>query len=367
MIDLLVLFVMLGVAAAIAGGSDLSDNPTTGEEEALAIASLIAISAWLNLMVFAEWRWGRTAGKRAFGISVVPAGRAAVTWNASLVRNLLRVPDLVGLFVIAARDGQRRRLGDRAARTLVVRGRREDYEPSGAEPGGDGLSAGDGGRGEPWSHWNPQDALLGFGYILVGLFAIGGIVLGLISKEPDATLAALAVQGALFIAVPFGIARARSARPWRLIGFTAFRRSDLRLVGLAFLAQIVVAAIVSVLIGVPEQQTVVDDAVSDSTTLALVATVFAVVVIAPFAEESLFRGLFFGAVRNRAPFWVAAGSSGLLFGAAHLTTGNFVAAGLLAFFGVLLAWLYERTGSLGPPIALHALNNAIAISTVIGS
>ena len=36
-------------------------------------------------------------------------------------------------------------------------------------------------------------------------------------------------------------------------------------------------------------------------------------------------------------------------------------AGLLSFLGVILAWLYERTGSLGPPIVLHMVNNSIAI------
>jgi membrane protease YdiL (CAAX protease family) len=34
----------------------------------------------------------------------------------------------------------------------------------------------------------------------------------------------------------------------------------------------------------------------------------------------------------------------------------------LAVFGVILAWLYERTGSLWPTIAVHALNNALAFA-----
>jgi membrane protease YdiL (CAAX protease family) len=61
------------------------------------------------------------------------------------------------------------------------------------------------------------------------------------------------------------------------------------------------------------------------------------------------------------PFWLAAGISGVVFGSVHLTTGDVAVAGLLSFLGVILAWLYERTGSLGPPIALHMVNNAIAI------
>ena len=34
----------------------------------------------------------------------------------------------------------------------------------------------------------------------------------------------------------------------------------------------------------------------------------------------------------------------------------------LAAFGVILSWLYERTGSLWPPIAVHAINNALAFA-----
>ena len=34
----------------------------------------------------------------------------------------------------------------------------------------------------------------------------------------------------------------------------------------------------------------------------------------------------------------------------------------LAAFGVVLSWLYERTGSLWPPIAVHVFNNAFAFA-----
>ena len=34
---------------------------------------------------------------------------------------------------------------------------------------------------------------------------------------------------------------------------------------------------------------------------------------------------------------------------------------ITGMLGVILAWLYERSGSLGPPIILHMVNNSIAI------
>ena len=36
----------------------------------------------------------------------------------------------------------------------------------------------------------------------------------------------------------------------------------------------------------------------------------------------------------------------------------------LSVFGVILAWLYERTGSIRPTIAVHMLNNAIAFAVL---
>jgi membrane protease YdiL (CAAX protease family) len=36
----------------------------------------------------------------------------------------------------------------------------------------------------------------------------------------------------------------------------------------------------------------------------------------------------------------------------------------LTVFGLALAWLYERTGSLWPPMALHVLNNALAFAVL---
>ena len=34
----------------------------------------------------------------------------------------------------------------------------------------------------------------------------------------------------------------------------------------------------------------------------------------------------------------------------------------LAVFGVALAWLYDRTGSLWPSVIAHAINNALALA-----
>jgi membrane protease YdiL (CAAX protease family) len=93
--------------------------------------------------------------------------------------------------------------------------------------------------------------------------------------------------------------------------------------------------------------------------------VASIVVIAPVAEEIFFRGFFFAGLRTRWSLWPSALLSGAIFGLVHAPTGP-TAAIPLAGLGVGLAWLYNKTGSLWPSMLAHFLNNALAISVVIG-
>ena len=77
-------------------------------------------------------------------------------------------------------------------------------------------------------------------------------------------------------------------------------------------------------------------------------------VLAPVLEEMLFRGLVLRSFLGRYPRWQAIGFSAILFGAAHLNLYQF-AVGVVS--GLLLGWLYERTRSLLPCIALHGFYN----------
>ena len=81
------------------------------------------------------------------------------------------------------------------------------------------------------------------------------------------------------------------------------------------------------------------------------------VVIAPIAEELFFRGLLQTAMlnvtRNR---WSAIAIASALFALVHYRQPHAVAA--LMALSVLLGFAYERTGSLLPPILIHAAFNA---------
>jgi membrane protease YdiL (CAAX protease family) len=114
----------------------------------------------------------------------------------------------------------------------------------------------------------------------------------------------------------------------------------------------------SALINPPEQTTADDLGVKESN-LALISAGVIFVVLAPIAEELFFRGLFYGSLRTRLPVGWAALICGAVFGAIHAPTG-LSAVPALVVFGIVLCLVRERTGSLYPCVALHALNNMVA-------
>lgn len=66
--------------------------------------------------------WSATPGKRIVGLRVIRTSGAPITWHQAVVRNMLRVIDLMGITgVVACLVNDRfQRLGDLAADTLVV-------------------------------------------------------------------------------------------------------------------------------------------------------------------------------------------------------------------------------------------------------
>ncbi len=85
---------------------------------------------------------------------------------------------------------------------------------------------------------------------------------------------------------------------------------------------------------------------------------FAVVVVAPVAEELFFRGFMLGGLVAAVGDLRAIVVSSALFAAMHASVGTFIP---LFLAGVLLAWLYLRTRSIWPPIAAHSTQNALAM------
>jgi uncharacterized protein len=108
--------------------------------------------------------------------------------------------------------------------------------------------------------------------------------------------------------------------------------------------------------------------VSKSTAALVAATVF-VCVVAPIAEEFFFRGFLFGVLRRwnirvagrDLGTWLAAVVVGILFGLSHAGSASAQYLIPLGFLGFVLCIVRWKTGSLYPCMALHSINNSLAL------
>lgn len=82
-------------------------------------------------------------------------------------------------------------------------------------------------------------------------------------------------------------------------------------------------------------------------------------VVGPIAEEFLFRGVLYPTLRAQASFPVAMAVSGAVFALIHTNVLGFLPITML---GCLLAYVYERTGSLFAPMAVHITHNTLLLS-----
>jgi uncharacterized protein len=106
-----------------------------------------------------------------------------------------------------------------------------------------------------------------------------------------------------------------------------------------------------------------------TSTVALVGAAIFVCVVAPIAEEFFFRGFIFGALRRwdirlgalDLGTWAAAVVTGILFGLVHAGSAGAQYLIPLGFFGFVLCIVRWKTGSLYPCMALHSVNNALAL------
>jgi membrane protease YdiL (CAAX protease family) len=89
---------------------------------------------------------------------------------------------------------------------------------------------------------------------------------------------------------------------------------------------------------------------------------FAVVFMAPFAEELAFRGFTYAGFRRRTTIVLAALASGLLFSLAHGQPGLILP---FCFVGAYFAYTYEQTGTLYASMSVHFIFNAISFLILV--
>jgi membrane protease YdiL (CAAX protease family) len=224
----------------------------------------------------------------------------------------------------------------------------------------------------PWPPWMAPAALVG-GLVLAALGSllvdIPAVVLGVdvtaSHVPPGLTIADTAVQDAGFIGVALFFAQLggrsvdprmfglRPTRPWRAVW----------LVVVTFVGFLLFSLVWSAVFHVGKEK-LLEKLGANETTALLVLSAGLTCVVAPIAEEFLFRGFIFTALRNWRGVWPAAVITGVLFGAVHFGSAPAIDIVPLAVLGVALCLLYRATGSLYPCIAAHCVNNTIAFGSL---
>ncbi len=92
--------------------------------------------------------------------------------------------------------------------------------------------------------------------------------------------------------------------------------------------------------------------------LALILSFVMIVILAPLAEELLFRGWIFGSLRARFSAGVTILATAVLFAVVHMDPTGLYPVAVLAP-GFILSVIRERTGSVKPAVLAHAIYNGV--------
>ena len=212
-----------------------------------------------------------------------------------------------------------------------------------------------------WPLWLPVAAIgCGVSFGLLVLSVIAGIAHS--TKGPGITIAGtVIVDLSVVVAAVLLAGVVRPPRPWQFGLRGAPLKFAAQMASLGALAYFLFTLVYAAIVRPDNPQRVVEDLGADTNNFLLVVGALVVIVVAPVCEELFFRGILFRVLRQRMALWPAAVIDGVLFGFVHVQgSGSLVIVPILAALGVMFCYVYERTGSIFPTIALHALNNTIA-------
>jgi CAAX protease family protein len=208
-----------------------------------------------------------------------------------------------------------------------------------------------------WPLWLPLAAIgcgVAFGLLVQGVIAAAAHR----TSAPGVIIAGtVAVDIAVVAASVMLAAQVRRPTPEQFGLRRATPKFTVQIAALAALAYLLFSLLYQAVVKPHNPQTVVSDIGANNNDLLLIVDAVLVLAFVPVCEELFFRGVLFRVLRTRLPLWPAAVIDGVLFGFAH---GSLAIVPVLAVLGIAFCYVYERTGSIFPTIALHSLNNTIA-------
>jgi membrane protease YdiL (CAAX protease family) len=221
-----------------------------------------------------------------------------------------------------------------------------------------------------WAPWAPFAGLL----LTLVIAIAGATVIAVVAQLAGAdvsgrtpagvTIGATILQDAALVFSAVLFAKVTGGRPTaRQFGLREIRLADgLRWLVITIAVFYVISNLYGKLVDVSQQDNLPDQLGANDSALNMALVVLLVCGIAPVCEELFFRGFCFTALRRWLGWLPGALVTGVIFGLIHAGSADWVFLPPLGLLGFLLCLLYLRTGSLLPCMALHSLNNAVALA-----
>ena len=216
--------------------------------------------------------------------------------------------------------------------------------------------------------WNLADAVKGVAVVVfggIGLFTLAVVLerTGVTGGTWASILAAAALEGILLV-VAWNFSVRRYQLSLEALGFRSVKGHHFwTLPFVALGASLLMTGVYVVVVTGLEVDILVPPELPESFDkpqgIGRLATAFVVVVLAPIAEETFFRGFVFqGLIQWAGPVGAAIASS-VLFSLSHGSLGLLMPTFLS---GMVLAWVFMKTRSLTPAIFAHSMQNFLAFT-----
>ena len=241
---------------------------------------------------------------------------------------------------------------------------------SGPLPATGGQVHGAGPRSVPW-----RGGQVGLGILLVVIFLIPvtAVAVGIdhwMERYDEATIAWVGVHlmGLAIIAVVWRLGIRRYRAPLSVLGLVpaGFPSAQTVLMTFGILgASLAFTVVYAALMELIDLEIFSPPDIPSDIAFPGVAAVFtfqALALVTPLTEELFFRGFIFAGLIPRMGVGWAIVASAAVFSLFHLAVGVLIP---IFVTGLLLGWLYYRTGSLWPCVLAHAGQNALAVAVEV--
>lgn len=203
--------------------------------------------------------------------------------------------------------------------------------------------------------------LAGIAGIFLAMLVINGIIYTLFPEEKTRLYVSIVISNTLFLLLILGIKSLKGIK-WEELGWKGVNparalKEILKVWAVTWVIYIVYLIYLS-LMGVTPPENELYELLAKPNLILFLLNVLLIAVVAPFIEETLFRGILFGSLRTYCGKWTAIIISAFIFAALH-----FDLIGLFPRFilGIGLGYLYVNNDSIFPSIGLHGLNNFLAV------